>query len=127
MKEKRCIFKVTSEEIDEIESDYPYNKRYFKKLFNKEVCDIAKATVFIERFEPGAESYPHYHIPPEVEIFFGLKGRGICELVNQDRTIIHKSVINQGDLFYCPENWIHKLRNDSDKEIWEILGIIIPI
>ena len=78
----RC-YKVSLKDVEEVEAQPPFNRRFFKTLFKPD-SDI-KASVFVERFEPGAESFPHSHIPPQVEVFYGLMGTGICELVSDDR------------------------------------------
>lgn len=70
-------FRSSSKDTTEAEADPPYDRRFFKRLFGKEIYDYARASVFVERFKPGAESFPHCHVPPEVEIFFGLRFRNM--------------------------------------------------
>lgn len=115
-------YKVSMKDVEEIEAQPPYNGRFFKNLFKPD-SDI-KASVFVERFEPGTESFPHSHIPPQVEIFYGLKGTGICELVSDDRSFFQKYTIEPGECVYCPEKWTHKIKNASEEEEWMVLGIV---
>ena len=115
-------FKISLNEVQEVETKPPFGRRHFRNLFGP-ISKEVKANVFVERFEPGAESFPHYHSPPQVEIFYGLKGTGVCELVSTDQTFSQRYKIEPGDCVYCPENWTHKIKNASDKEEWMVLGI----
>lgn len=119
-------FKASSDEVKEVEAKPPYTRRYFKTLFGP-ISDSAKAWVFIERFEPGAESYPHYHVPPQVEIFFGLEGTGVVELVSQDQKFFKKYTIGPGEMVYSPENWTHKIKNASDKKEWKVFCVVFSV
>lgn len=122
--EKKAFkFKVSSRNVEETEAKSPYSGRYFKNLFGP-ISEECKAWVFVERFKPGTESYPHYHVPPQVEVFFGLEGTGICELVSQDQKFFEKYTIEPGDAVYCPENWTHKIKNASDKENWKVYCVV---
>jgi mannose-6-phosphate isomerase-like protein (cupin superfamily) len=47
--------------------------------------------------------------------------------VSSDREFVGKYTIDPGEMVYCPENWIHKIRNASNKEEWEVLGVILPV
>ena len=120
----RC-YKVSLKDVEEVEAQPPFNRRFFKTLFKPD-SDI-KASVFVERFEPGAESFPHSHIPPQVEVFYGLMGTGICELVSYDRTFFQKYTIEPGDCVYCPEKWTHKIKNASVDEEWVVLGLVFNV
>ena len=115
-------YKVSLKDIEEVEALLPFNRRYFRTLFKPD--SEIKASVFVERFEPGSESYSHYHVPPQVEIFYGLKGTGICELVSDDRSFFEKYTIEPGDCVYCPERWAHKIKNASEEDEWVVLGIV---
>ena len=117
-------YKRSFQEVQEVEAKHPFNRRFFRNFFGPPVSEDVKAYVFVERFEPGAESYPHYHVPPQVEIFYGLKGTGVCELVSDDQAFFERYTIEPGDCVYCPENWTHKIKNGSDKEEWVVLGIV---
>ena len=116
-------YKISLTEVQEVEAKPPFDRRYFRNLFGP-ISEEVKAYVFVERFEPGAESFPHYHSPPQVEIFYGLKGTGVCELVSTDQTFFQRYKIEPGDCVYCPENWTHKIKNASDKEEWVVLGVV---
>jgi len=116
-------YKVSTKDVREVEAKPPFDRRHFRNLFGP-ISGEMKAHVFVERFEPGAESFPHYHSPPQVEIFYGLRGTGICELVSADQTFSQRYVIDPGDCVYCPENWTHKIKNASDKEEWVVLGVV---
>lgn len=116
-------FKRSSAEVEEVEAKPPFNRRHFRNLFEPDAAAV-KAYVFVERFEPGAESYPHYHTPPQVEIFYGLKGTGVCELVSPDQSISERYAIATGDSVYCPENWTHKIKNASEDAEWVVLGVV---
>lgn len=113
-------------DIPEVEMKEPYSGRFMQTMFGP-IGENSRAWFFIERFNPGTESYPHYHDPPVVEIFYGMKGKGIVENISPDQKIVQRYEVGPGQAVYSPENWTHKIRNASDKEEWIVLCCVFEV
>jgi oxalate decarboxylase/phosphoglucose isomerase-like protein (cupin superfamily) len=113
-------------EIAEVEMKEPYSGRFMQTMFGP-ISENSRAWFFVERFNPGTESYPHYHDPPAVEIFYGMKGKGIVETISPDQKIVRKYEVAPGQAVYSPEYWTHKIKNASDKEDWVVLCCVFEV
>jgi len=117
---------VDIKDIPEVEMKEPYSGRFVRTMFGP-ISENSRAWFFIERFKPGVESYPHSHTPPAVEIFYGLKGKGVVENVSADQKTVLKYEVGEGQAVYSPENWTHKIRNASKTEDWIVLCIVFEV
>ena len=117
---------IDIKDIPEVEMKEPYSGRFMQTMFGP-IGKDSRAWFFIERFKPGVESYPHSHIPPAVEIFYGLKGKGVVENISADQKTIFKYEVEPGQAVYSPESWTHKIRNASKGEDWVVLCIVFEV
>ena len=114
---------VDIKDVQEVEMKEPYSGRFMQTMFGP-IGENSRAWFFIERFNPGTESYPHSHIPSAVEIFYGISGKGIVENISPDQQSVQKYEVGPGQAVYSPEGWTHKIKNASNTEDWVVLCVV---
>jgi len=92
--------------------------RYARVLIDRETISDAPVALATFRFEPGQRGVKHAH-KTEVEIYFGLKGKGVVEYLGQ------KNYLTPGVALYIPPLAEHDTYNAGDED-FEFLSIFVP-
>jgi hypothetical protein len=117
-------FKRSSAEVEEVEAKHPFNRRHFFVTSSNRTLPRSRRTCSWNGSNRARSPTRTIIPPPQVEIFYGLKGTGVCELVSPDQSISERYTIATGDSVYCPENWTHKIKNASEDAEWVVLGVV---
>ena len=92
--------------------------RYARILIDRDIIPDTPVALATYRFEPGQRGIKHKH-KTEIEIYFGLRGRGIVEYLGE------KHSLTPGVALYIPPLAEHDTYNVGDED-FEFLSIFVP-
>jgi len=110
-------YRIDMNQVEERRAPEPL-VRYARVLLDRDVIEDAPLAVATYRFEPGQRGVKHSH-PTQVEIYFGLKGRGEVEFLGEAHEL------TPGVLLYIPPQADHDTRNVGDED-FEFLSVFVP-
>jgi quercetin dioxygenase-like cupin family protein len=111
-------YRIDKEEVAEHISPGPLI-RFARVLIDREVFKDTPLCLAIFRFPPGQKGAKHSH-DLEVEVYYGLQGRGEVEFLG------NKYEIKPGVAVYIPPKAEHDTKNLSEREDFEFLTIFAP-